>query len=253
MCCVSIESELLYNKIVENLHDYLHKVMSIVFVGDEDEWNGAKRLNMLMSRYKVDVNRYMRWNVILRKLDHPAFLPDVETAEDHVKLKKKLEDVQRQLFRDVLLADDGYSAALDRKAGSDVAKARPQEDDPDADAAPGIRNVMLTGRPVESQLMIMHALREKLKAAKEHAKNDDDGDEDDDKEVSVSDLCGEKIHTLPGMVKDFENIPYLMTHAFPWLFPLGVTERHLGGLRKLPLKKRKQLFQFYDRRFQETP
>ena len=267
--CVPIESELLYNKIVENLHEYLHKVMSIVFVGDEEEWTAASKLNMLMSRYKVDVERYMRWNVILRRLNQPAFLPDVESEEDIALLKKNLEDVQRNLFR-VLLADNGYSAAIDQK-GYDVAKARPQEDDPDADADPGMRNVMLTGRPTENQpnLLILQALRSKLKDAeeqkaemKEDGDDDDvDGDGDDDERDDNGDdgkdeldkLCGEKLNVLPGLVKDFDNVPYIFTNAFPSLFPLGVHEYHLGGLRNLTMKKRKQLFQFYDRRFQETP
>ena len=266
---VPIESEILYNDMLKNVREYLKKIYSIAFVGDEGGWRFAQTLSKITSRVHMSVEKYVHYAWAFKHTGNSAYsnTPSL-TEEEKQELDTLLKNVEEEIIQDALLADDGYSLAMDKKAGSDVARARPQEDDSD-DCEPGWRNMLLTSNPVERspEIAVVAAVRDKIREARlrlENMKEEADEDEESDEDVQHD---GDQAGSMGGLnvptkrevkvygspIKDFYNLPDVLSKAFPYLFPLGVTERHLGSMSKLTNRVKRRWFKFYDPRFQETP
>ena len=220
----------------------VEKYFKLVFIGKKNSSSVADWKNRVhnTAATRLDPDKVLKWLRFLVHSGHPGYT-DVEVEDDSETLRCEMKAIQHRLHDDTDVITGGHALNMERLAAADVAAAtfNAHEDTvQDAEKEKDHLDPMDTRHFVVSTSNQAQAV-DTLEAVKELCFSEKKNVSDTKIRVGVG--------TEP--INEFDSNPALLGGAFPHLFPLGLTDVHLGGKGTISNSAALRLFHFYDQRF----
>ena len=214
----------------------LPQLIDVHYIGKSKGFKLVKELVKKEGPLVANVTTCITWLRFLKQ-HHPLYTDvDIpESAQDVAHTQKIMDDQVDEILNNATISDSSFIQSVELTNTCDITK--PKVDGSKSDRIffnLGSSVVAPLPNPEDTAKLLLNGLQKKIVVADEAPRTEH---------------SPHKIKFPSTLANEFQSNPDILSGAFPWLFPYGLTKTRLCGSGTVKPILVKTLMQFYDKRF----